>query len=476
MTRKCFSAALVAVLLAITVDASRGQIPENIESVLETKRSFNLAQFPIGFWNYVDLGDFPDRLTEAEVQEWADCGFTVPQGPEFNPGNPKQRERMLQILDWCKARNMRMIAVDPRNKVGSAALPEDYAAKVMLSGADFAQHPAVFGFRTADEPPGEILAAVADGVRLQRERFPQLHPLVNWWAFWPEWNMHPGFDSPNAMLADYVKKSKSTLLCFDNYTQMWPSPLGNHPKYGETGVDKYFLNLVEFRKASLQCGIPYWATLLSVGCMNHRVPSYDDLRWQFNSAICSGASGIQWFFYYLRYEHENYRMAPIDENWQRTETWYALQKIHQSFHKRYGNLFNTLASTSLEFVGQTFGGGDQFKPDDIVSKVEPNPDESDPKSNILVGRFVDKKGNRFVMIVNNSAFNSIAVDVTFPGQDVKLFSWKDGAMYEGLAYSAKLSTPVYSPDRSAAGVKATHFLAPGQEAFYRVQQSRTRTP
>ena len=63
-----------------------------------------------------------------------------------------------------------------------------------------------------------------------------------------------------------------------------------------------------------------------IGFWNYRCPNEDDFRWQLNTAIAHGAKGILWFFFYMRYPHDNARLSPIDEHWKRTETFQWLSQ------------------------------------------------------------------------------------------------------------------------------------------------------
>ena len=78
------------------------------------------------------------------------------------------------------------------------------------------------------------------------------------------------------------------------------------------------------------------------------------------------------------------------------------------------------------------------------------------------------------MVVNNSMTDSADVALTFPGEDVKTYSWDwfDGQEEEGIAYSAVGVLP--GPTMTENGFKVWHQLAPGQEAVYRVDSSLIR--
>jgi hypothetical protein len=68
------------------------------------------------------------------------------------------------------------------------------------------------------------------------------------------------------------------------------------------------------------------------------------------------------------------------------------------------------------------------------------------------------------MLVNLSMTESQKVSLTFRGEKARLFSWNwQGQEHEGLAYSADGCV------RNDQGTTVAHWLAPGQEAVYRVE-------
>ena len=82
---------------------------------------------------------------------------------------------------------------------------------------------------------------------------------------------------------------------------------------------------------------------------------------------------------------------------------------------------------------------------------------------------MDREGLRYVMLVNNSTLESVRVALSFPGRDTKLFSFDwDGQETEGPAYSAQRI------EKTETGLKAWHWLAPGQESVYRVDSEQIR--
>jgi hypothetical protein len=419
------------------------------QKLLKAIASLGLKKFPISFWNYTSLELHGQYMNEAEVESWADAGFTVPQGSICDPNNPGEVAHTRQMLDWAQQRGMKLIPWDKRCMADSDAegrhAREGFRGRAEAAIRDFGDHPALFGFYVADE-------AANDGMyechRIQRELAPHLHAYYNLLPVCASTDEGKAKD-----LDDFIAKCKADLLSYDCYTQMTI-----------TGamLDDYYRNLRLFREASLRNGVPFWNTPMCVGHNQYRCPTFDDLRWQFNTSLASGANGIVWFFYYLRRPHANYRFSPVNELFERTQTYSDLRLVHKSFHRHYGDLFNRLASTRVSFYPKAFGGGETWTPNELVTTVWPAYDNSTP---ILIGEFVDAQGRRYVMIVNNSMTQTDRVLVKFP-KKTRLYSWGwDGREYEGAAYCT--DHPLIREEDGTVAV--WHWLAPGQEAVYRVE-------
>lgn len=460
MARELLLLSFAALAIAgLAAGASAREVPPNIRAIVEKTRSFGLRGYPISFWNYTNLAEHGKYMDEAEVEEWADAGFTVPQSPNFDASDPRQKAHVLKLLDWAWARGMKLILCDSRTyaKAGPGGegglVPPDYQEGVRAAVADFGHHPGLFGFHVGDEPGKDFKYAFAECYRIQKKVAPRLHPFANHLPWWPGAETVVGNASWAEYLDEFVRLSNADLLSYDCYAQMNP---------GQGGWHMYFANLREYRAASLRNGIPFWNTILSVGHFRYRCPTFDELRWQFNTSLCCGANGILWFFYYMRQPHSNYRLSPVDEHWDRTQTYYDIRRIQKSFHRHYGDLFTRLVSTRVTFYPMPFGGGQSFTPNGIISRVQPDA-ENHP---ILIGEFTDDQGRPYVMIVNNSMTDSVFVRVTFPGKDVKVYSWDwSGREREGGAYCTD------ELKRTDDGLTAGQWLAPGQEALFRIESS-----
>lgn len=458
MTRTLCGLLAMAALLGGATMANGQAAPPKVAAMIAKSRSFGLGKYPISFWSYTNLKEHGSHFTEAEIESWADAGFTVPQTPTCDPADPAQKAQMLRILDWIGKHGMKAIVCDPRaywraGPNGPGALPPDYAEQFRAAVKDFGGHPAVFGFHVGDEPDADAKKTFFEACRIQKEIAPKLHPYANLLPWFPGIEKRAGTDTWQHYLDEFAKEARPDLFSYDCYVQMNP---------GESGWAIYFENLRLYREAALRNGIPFWNTLLSVGHFHYRVPNEDEIRWQFNTTVASGAQGVLWFFYYMRQPEANYRLSPIDEHWNRTPTYDYIRRVQKSFQRRYGDLFTRIVCTRVRFFPKAIAQGEAFTPDGIVSRV--TAEGSDGR--VLISTFVDEQGRRYAMVVNLSMTESSRVSVTFPGADVRVFSWDwNGKEYEGNAYCADGS------ERTQDGLTVHHWLAPGQEAVYRVQSA-----
>ena len=357
------------------------------------------------------------------------------------------------MLGWCGKYDMKMILVDSRGTGpgggnGGVRLEDDFESEFKSALNDFGRHPSLFGFSVGDEPDKFNGEAYFEAYKVQKELAPGLFPFMNLLPYWGGAEDRVGYDSWDEYLDAVAGKSGLDLFSFDCYTQMgaW------------RGWEGYYENLRLYREASLRHGIPYWVTLLSVGHYGYRCPDYYDLKMQFNTALCGGASGIDWFFYYMRKPHSNYRFSPVDEFWETTQTYHDLRKIHNAFHKRYGGLFNELVSTKVMFFPKGKGGFESFSPDSLIAEIEITQTETETKTgSIMLGEFLDKDGNRYIMIVNDTEKISLKPTIKLVCENANVFIWNWNGQKQFWG-------------RGDKGFKTvTQWLAPGQELFYCIE-------
>jgi hypothetical protein len=165
-----------------------------------------------------------------------------------------------------------------------------------------------------------------------------------------------------------------------------------------------------------------------------------------------------WFFWYMPGGSDT-GIAPVDEDWEKTQTYRDLRSVQNRFHKTYGGLFNHLVSTQVSFYPQAMGGGQAWKPNELVSAIWPAYDNLLP---VLVGEFTDVEGKRYVMFVNNSQTKTDRVLIKFPLK-TKLYCFGN----EGKEYLANDGS-----EPKDGHVEAWLWLGPGSEAVFRVELAK----
>jgi len=405
-----------------------------------------MTRFPLGCWNYVGA----DKQGPSAVLDWADAGMTLTMSPEFDP-ECHRAEDLRAILDAAAEENIKMIVCDRRAHWRSLAANEGaYREGLMQAIKDFGGHPATFGFHVGDEPDAADFADACRAYRLQKELAPCLSPFLNLLPWYDGVETRVGYTDWAAYLDAFVEQAQPDLLCYDCYAQMNP---------GQEGWDMFFTNLREFQAASRRHNIPFWTTLLSVGHFRYRPPREDDLRWQVNTAAAHGAKGILWFFFYMRQPHDNYRVAPIDEHWERTETFAWLSRVNRTFLQWQAPVLLDLTLERTSHVGRAWGGMPLLAGNPLVRRAK-----SSHGSPLIVSEFSDPRGGKYVAVVNNSQTDCDIAELCIAGRAPRLFrvGWQQAEqdMATGNEWHATTGTDF---------VIARCWLAPGQMELYRVE-------
>ena len=416
-----------------------------------------MPRFPIGFWNYTDLTSPCNDDPVACVRDWAEAGMTLTMSPNFGP-EPERIARARAILDAAAEADIRVILGHNHGywrhliDVGEAQYRNDFKAAVKALG----DHPAAFGFHVGDEPDTDNFPHACLATRIQKELAPGLQPFLNLLPWHPGCEGRVGFESWANYLDAFVEQAQPPCLCYDCYAQMNPDPQDS-----PWGYEMYFRNLREYLDAGRRGGIDYWTTLLSVGHFRYRCPTEDDLRWQLNTALAHGAKGILYFFFYMRQPHENYRVAPIDEHWQRTQTYDWLSRVNRTFLQWHAPAIAALTLLRVQHVGRAFGGFPLFDgsmPGSRVSRAEGSHDVP-----LIVSEYRHADGGEYVSVVNNSQTDCGIGTLWLRGRRPALrrVVWGGG------------EEPVKGGDgwkasQGADYVTVRPWLAPGQMELYRV--------
>jgi len=408
-----------------------------------------LCAFPVGFWNYVDIAN----QDASAVRDWADAGMTLTMGPNYGPAAAEVK-KMRRILDAAHEAGIRVILGDRRTPFtcckdkGEAAYASDAKAAIKAIG----KHPAIFGLHIGDEPGTEHFHSACRAMRIVKELAPHQTPFHNLLPWYQGVHTRVGFADWGEYLDTYTRESGCEFLCYDCYSQMNP---------GSEGWDMYFRNLNEFHAAARRNGIPFWTTLLSVGHFRYRCPKEDDLRWQLNTALAHGAKGILWFFFYMRAPHCNYRVPPVDEHCERTETYEWLSRVCRTFLKSTAPVLENLTLRRVAHVGTSWGGTPGLDPSGRIARAV-----SQQGTPIIVSEFDGPNESEWVMVVNNSQTDSTYANIVVRGRKPTL------GHVRWMGAEAKLDAKNPGEVNACAGedyISADMWLAPGQMELFRVE-------
>jgi len=414
--------------------------------------------FPITFWNYCSMDDPGGQVTA--VQDWVDAGMTVAMTPRYDPARQKE---FLALLDACGEAGLKAIIWDGRGQYWSGAWKKGgarrFRSEFRQAVKELGWHPAVFGFHGGDEPHKGLTEQAFKTSKIHREEAPHLSCFMNLGPAGDGSAEWVGYDNYDSYLDDYCTQGDPEFLCFDVYWQMLPE---------ESGTHDYFACMKTFADAAKRHTLPMWATLCSVGHYRYRCPTEDDLRWQVNTAVANGCTGVAWFFFYMRALHDNYRVPPVDEHWQRTETFEWLARVNKTFAKWHGPAAANLKLQASYHVGKFYRG---FEPASGTTLVKWADSKHVP---LAVSEFKDGKGNNYVALVNNARDDSTEAMICFRGRpEIRRIAWGGGETGVKIKGSPKPRDPDYCED-----AKVEAWLAPGQMELYRLGKPKAakKTP
>jgi hypothetical protein len=170
----------------------------------------------------------------------------------------------------------------------------------------------------------------------------------------------------------------------------------------------YYADLLEIRGIAQKYKLPFWN---SVSCnrIQTLTPPPSPARFAFQSytTLAAGGRGIGWFIYYSREAH-GFTYSPIDDQGRRTVSWQYQQAINTHINT-LGPIMNHLTSTGVYFTSPTPAPDLPKLPGKLVTSVDST---ASPRGYIkkkpafMIGEFVDREGNDYVMMVNLSLEHS----------------------------------------------------------------------
>ena len=296
-------------------------------------------QIPVLGWHGIP----PTFTSVVRYKEMADAGFTIdlPFDLCYNAsvitGDPA---KYFNALDAAQANHMKVF-------VGAGVL-DNFSQE---NRDKLIAHPALAGYALADEPvTDEQFTQLGDWVR-RVQAIDNTHPChINYGGdYGYAYNVLPLVyvnDSAgyNNAMRSFMKKIPVPMISFDHY----PVYLDGITKQRKIRTE-FYENLEFISSETKKAGKPFWAF---ANCLEHLsdkqypTPTINDLRFEVYSNLAYGAQCIEYFTYW----NTNFgKMAPIDQNGVKTDTYY----IVQTMNKEIKNLSKVFLNAKMVWVKHT---------------------------------------------------------------------------------------------------------------------------
>ncbi len=349
------------------------------------------ARFPIGFW----AGPPPDHNTLETWQTAAEANFTF-----VGPRGGFKVEDNLKMLDLCAQAGIEVMVTDGR--IGWTMIGiEGWEETVGEIVADYADHPALFGYYLQDEPNYQHFEALGQ-IRAEFERRDPAHlAYIN---LFPTYASVQQLGTPTYTehVERFMQLSQPRVLSYDHYCLLRDG--GIRPDAGGIRAD-YFENLAIIRDAALRYGAQPWQIILSTGQIGYRDPTEAEMRWQAYTSLAYGMKGLMYFTYWSRPRLDADGKQAIVTSEGEPARLYPIVRDLNAEVLALGDTLLGLTSTGVYHTGQVPPGGTRLGTDCIVRLPEDLP--------LLLGMFEDAEGAPYALIVNRDYEQPVEVEARF---------------------------------------------------------------
>ncbi len=347
-------------------------------------------------WEWFPVEHLPHETIETSLPGVAECGYTL--AGFVLPEN----------LWRCDKLGLKtFVAINGANWTAMSDAEIDELIRTTVEKSK--DHECVIGYYLIDEPGAKSFPALAKAVAAVKKYDPGRIAYIN---LFPRYATTDTVENPNSQLQTrsfteylerYVQEVKPQFISYDNYMVEYSDDMQD---LGKAAV--YYADLLEIRGIAIKYKLPFW-NIVSCNRIQGMTPPPSPARFAFQAytTLAAGGRGIGWFIYYAR-ESAGFSYSPIDNAGRRTVSWQYQQAINKHIDT-LGPIMNRLASTGVYFTAPTPTPDLPALPGKLVSKVEST---ASPRGNIektpafMVGEFVDRDGNDYVMLVNLSLEHS----------------------------------------------------------------------
>ena len=274
----------------------------------------------------------------------------------------------------------------------------------------------VLGYFICDEPGASMFPRLAKAVEYVNKYAPGKLAYIN---LFPDYatlgapdQSQLETDSYEDYLERFATEVKPKVLSYDNYQVQYSMDMDTESK-----ASSYYHNLLDIRRTAIKHGIPFWNIVSSNQIRPFTtIPSPANLFFQAYTTLAAGGRVVTWYTYYSR----GYGYAPIDEEGNRTQTWYYLREVNRQLGE-VGPIMNRMITTGVYFTSPAPVENLPLLPGKLVRQVE-------AAGPVMLGEFKGDEGGDYVMLVNLSLRNSVKFKIRLQDekQTVRVISPVDG--------------------------------------------------
>ncbi len=329
------------------------------------------AEFPIGFW----CGPPAKYNALASWQTIRDCDFTWAMSGGYDVAGNKQ------MLDFCRQVGLKAMVLDGRLN-WQITMGDNWRDTIRQMVADYASHPAMYGYFIQDEPSSGGFQALGQISQELQKLDPKHLPYIN---------LLPTYATPEQLGAptyvDYLDRFlgvvKPAVLSWDHYCL----------RAGANDGPQYFENLELIREASLRSGVPAWNIIQAMSYdPAMRQPNDDEMRWQVYTSLAYGIKGIMYFVYWS-YNDKPSDVGLVDHEGRPAKLFAGVRQLNAEM-KTLGKVLLGLTSTGVFHTGPTPIGAMRLGSDAVIQLPDDKP--------LVIGFFKAAQGSEeYAMIVNN---------------------------------------------------------------------------
>lgn len=230
---------------------------------------------------------------------------------------------LKKIGEWCDQYGVEWMLTDDK----LYGFSSDFTKAAELT-ADYRKYDSFIGNFIRDEPGASQFDGLAKAVKDYKSKLPKYQAVINLLPAYAT-KAQIEADSYQSYVDQYVAKIPTDFVAVDIYpcTQMSDGT--------KTTWEGYAENLDIVATAARKSGREFWGFLQTTTWSNgHRLPDETDLRWQAYAHLAFGAVNLIHFTYRTPGDKggEVFRPAMIDRNGNKTDTWYAAQKVNNEIH------------------------------------------------------------------------------------------------------------------------------------------------